>query len=64
MKGGHPDLSGYWDLDMNVPKDAALSELHVQVRIYFRTLLWNICSALMAAVSARREASSTRAAAS
>ena len=24
MKGGHPDLSGYWDLDMKVPKDAAL----------------------------------------
>jgi len=24
MKDGHPNLSGYWDLDMKVPKDAAL----------------------------------------
>jgi hypothetical protein len=24
MKDGHPDLSGYWDLDAKVPRDAAL----------------------------------------
>jgi len=24
MKDGHPDLSGYWDLDVKVPRDAAL----------------------------------------
>ena len=24
MKDGHPDLSGYWDLDTRVPRDAAL----------------------------------------